>query len=316
MCYFTRLESKGKNLLRSLRARAADRMLVALFRLFSRLPLPVLHGLGVAAGWLVYLTAPRYRRHLRTNIRQAGFGEHLREAIGEAGKNALELPFIWCADPQRVMRSIRVEHWDIVDAAREAGKGIVFLTPHLGCFEISAQFAATRMPLTVMYRPPKQAALKPLIEDARARHNLSLAPANLSGVRTLLKVLRRGGATGILPDQVPQQGEGVWADFFGKPAYTMTLPAKLAGLADAAIIIAFAERLPRGRGYLLHLQSFALNSTDAPEQQARAINTAMENIIATRPAQYFWSYNRYKIPAGTELPPPATNQDKNNEVAS
>ncbi len=292
-------------------------MLVALFRLFSHLPLPILHALGVAAGWLVYLTSPRYRRHLRTNITQAGFGKHLHQAIGEAGKNALELPFIWCANPQRVMRSIRAEHWDIVDAAREAGKGIVFLTPHLGCFEISAQFAATRMPLTVMYRPPKQAALKPLIEDARARHNLSLAPANLSGVRALLKVLRRGGATGILPDQVPQEGEGVWADFFGKPAYTMTLPAKLAGMADAAIIIAFAERLPRGQGYQLHLQPFTLDTSGTAEQQARAINAAMETIIATRPAQYFWSYNRYKIPAGATLPPQAaSSSNTTDEVAS
>ena len=277
-------------------------MLVLLFRLLSFLPLPILHAIGVAAGWVVYLASPRYRRHLRNNIRQAGFEQHLNAAIGEAGKNILELPFIWCANPDRVLRSGRIENWAAVEAARAKGKGIVFLTPHLGCFEISAQLASVHEPMTVMYRPPKQAALKPLIEGARARTNLSLAPANLSGVRSLFKVLKRGGAIGILPDQVPHNGEGVWADFFGKPAYTMTLPGKLAEMAGAAIVLAYAERLPFGKGYVLHMSTFELAPELSPQQQAEAINAAMEKLIAHCPAQYFWSYNHYKVPAGVESP--------------
>lgn len=277
-------------------------MLVSLFRLLSHLPLPLLHALGTAAGWIVYLCSPRYRKHLQANIRQAGFERHLHAAIAEAGKNVFELPFVWCAEPARVLNTVQVENWQVVEQARAAGKGIVFLTPHLGCFEVSAQLAASRLPLTVLYRPPKQAALKPLIEDARARYNLALAPANLAGVRSLFKVLKRNGVIGLLPDQVPQNGEGVWADFFGKPAYTMTLPGKLAQMTEAAIILAFAERLPRGRGYLLHLSPFTLPPELSPEQQARAINSAMEGLIAGCPAQYFWSYNHYKVPSGVTPP--------------
>lgn len=286
-------------------------MLVLLFRLLSYLPLPVLHALGVAAGWLVYLASPRYRTHLRNNIHQAGLGQHLSAAIGEAGKNVLELPFIWCAAPERVLRSGRIENWAVVEAARAKGKGLLFLTPHLGCFEISAQLASEHEPMTVMYRPPKQAALKPLIEGARARTNLSLAPANLSGVRSLFKVLKRGGAIGVLPDQVPQNGEGVWADFFGKPAYTMTLPGKLAEMTDAAIVLAYAERLPRGKGYVLHMSSFELPAGLSPQQQATAINAAMEKLILRCPAQYFWSYNHYKVPSGV-TPPDAQSDGKEN----
>ncbi|GGI19860.1 lysophospholipid acyltransferase family protein [Oxalicibacterium faecigallinarum] len=286
-------------------------MLVLLFRLLSYLPLPVLHALGVAAGWLVYLASPRYRKHLRNNIHQAGLGQHLSAAIGEAGKNVLELPFIWCAAPERVLRSGRIENWAVVEAARAKGKGLLFLTPHLGCFEISAQLASVHEPMTVMYRPPKQAALKPLIEGARARTNLSLAPANLSGVRSLFKVLKRGGAIGVLPDQVPQNGEGVWADFFGKPAYTMTLPGKLAEMTDAAIVLAYAERLPRGKGYVLHMSSFELPTGLSPQQQATAINAAMEKLILRCPAQYFWSYNHYKVPSGV-TPPDAQSDGKEN----
>lgn len=163
--------------------------------------------------------------------------------------------------------------------------------------------------MTVLYRPPRKKALKPLIEQARARPGLSLAPANLSGVRTLLKALRQGEPIGLLPDQVPQNGEGVWADFFGKPAYTMTLPAKLHQMSGAPIILAYVERLPRGRGYVLRLAPFEQPLGETPEEQARAINAAMEQLIARCPAQYFWSYNRYKTPAG--VPAPAQQKKEN-----
>lgn len=277
-------------------------MLVPLFRLLSLLPLPVLHAIGVATGWAVYLASGTYRRRLQENIRQAGFDQHLSAAIGEAGKNILELPFVWCAHPARVLKTLQINDWELVQNALDAKRGIIFLTPHLGCFEISAQGAASRSPLTVLYRPPRQQALKPLIEDARARQNLALAPANLSGVRTLFKTLKRGGSIGLLPDQVPQNGEGVWADFFGKPAYTMTLPAKMNQMSGAPIILAYAERLPRGKGYSLHFLPFSMAADLTPEQQARAINTAMEQLIARCPTQYLWSYNHYKIPAGVAAP--------------
>jgi KDO2-lipid IV(A) lauroyltransferase len=278
-------------------------MLVTLFRLLSRLPLPVLHLLGAALGWLVYLVSPSYRNRLKNNIERAGFADHASSAVAEAGKSVLELPFIWFAAPQRVLKSATIENWDLVQKALDAGQGIIFLTPHLGCFEISAQAVAAKTPLTVLYRPPRKAALKPLVEGARGRPNLFLAPANLSGVRTLLKTLKQGRLIGLLPDQVPQHGEGVWADFFGKPAYTMTLSAKLHQMSGAPIILAYAERLPRGRGYLLRFAPFEQNLGTTPEQQARAINAAMEQLIARCPAQYFWSYNRYKTPAGASAPP-------------
>ncbi len=274
-------------------------MLVTLFRLLSRLPLPLLHLLGTVLGWLVYLVSPSYRNRLKDNIGRAGYLPQLSAAIAEAGKNVLELPFVWCAPQEKVLRTAVVENWDLVQTALDAKRGIIFLTPHLGCFEILAQGFAARSPLTVLYRPPRKQALKPLIEGARARHNLALAPANLSGVRALLKVLKQGGSIGLLPDQVPQQGEGVWADFFGKPAYTMSLPAKLQRMTGATVILAYAERLPRGAGYVLHFVPFEQALGDTPEQQ---INASMEQLITRCPAQYFWSYNRYKTPAGIARP--------------
>jgi len=277
-------------------------MLVPIFRFLSIFPLSFLHALGAALGWVVYLSSPSYRRRMRANMTQAGYAQHLSAAVAEAGKSIVELPFIWCADPKRVSRHATDENWAVVQTELDAGRGIVFLTPHLGCFEIVAQEIALRTELMVMYRPPKKEALKPLIEGARARDNLLLAPATMSGVRMLAKFLKKGKPIGLLPDQVPQEGEGVWAKFFGRDAYTMTLPAKLAQLGDATIIVTYAERLPGGKGYVIRFVPFDRTLDGDAAQQAQAINSAMERLIARNPSQYYWSYNRYKVPAGITAP--------------
>ena len=283
-------------------------MLVILFRLLSHLPLSILHRIGALAGSIVYRCSGSYRRRLNAHLSRAKLDRHLSAAIEESGKNIFELPFIWCAAPNKVLATATVQGWSVVQNAIDQGKGIIFLTPHLGCFEIIAQVIASRIPLTALYRPPRQSALKPLIEGARRRPNLSLAPANLRGVRVLLKTLKNGGAIGLLPDQVPQNGEGVWADFFGTPAYTMTLPAKLQLMTGAPIVVSYAERLPAGAGFEVRFAAFDGELTNDAQQQARAINAAMEELIRHCPAQYFWGYNRYKAPPGVSRPPSAESE--------
>lgn len=285
-------------------------MLVKLFRFLSRFPLPVLHGLGFFLGWLVYLASPSYRNRLKANIDRAGYAGYRYTAISESGKSILELPFVWCAPPARVLPTAIVEDWEPAQAALDAGRGVIFLTPHLGCFEIIAQIVAVKYPVTALYRPPRKEALKPLMEQTRARRNLTLAPATLGGVRMLLKALKKGEVVGLLPDQVPSNGEGVWADFFGTPAYTMTLPAKLQQMSGAPIILAYAERMPRGRGYVIRFVRFEEAWGETVEQQARAINVAMEKLIARCPAQYFWSYARYKTPSGVNAAPSHAGTNK------
>jgi KDO2-lipid IV(A) lauroyltransferase len=269
-------------------------MLLRAFQILAWLPLPLMHAFGAAVGWLTYASSHAYRRRMRLNLKQAGYLPQLHQAIAESGKNLLELPFIWCGDSSRVLRAAKVHEWQIAQSAIDGGKGVIFLTPHLGCFEIIAQVIASRAPLTALYRPPRMAMLEPLLEKARERDGLALAPANLSGVRTLLKTLRKGGAVGLLPDQVPRAGEGVWTKFFGKPAYTMTLPAKLAQMSGATIILSYAERLSYGKGYAVHFVPFERQLIGTPEQQAGIMNAAMEDLIARCPSQYFWSYNRFK----------------------
>ena len=224
-------------------------------------------------------------------------------AIANAGKSSLELPKIWLRPLEEAAgRVTRISGWELVEAATAAGKGIVYLTPHLGCFEVTAQYLSTHAPVTVLYRPPKQAWLQTMIETGRARAQLHIAAADMGGVRALLKALKRGEAVGMLPDQAPKVGEGVWVDFFGKPAYTMTLAARLTE-TGAVVIMVWAERLPGGAGYHFHLQAPTQPISGNTGERAVQISHEIECLIRQCPEQYLWGYNRYKRPRGVEAPP-------------
>lgn len=278
--------------------------MVFLFRMLGRLPLAVLHPLGALLGWLVYLLSPTYRRHLSDNLAQAGLPASLRLAVAAGtGRQMLELARIWMRPLDEANALVReVVGWEHVEAARAAGKGIVFLTPHLGCFEITAQYLSSLGDITVLYRPPKSALVQQLIQMGRRRQHLHLAPADLSGVRSLIKALKKGDMVGLLPDQAPKNGEGAWLKFFGRYAYTMTLAARLTE-TGAVALMTWGERLPGGRGYRIHFappsEPFAGNTIERAQQ----INHQVERLVLACPTQYLWGYNRYKRPAGADRPP-------------
>lgn len=281
--------------------------MISVFRLLNYLPLAWLHRLGAVAGWFSWLFSPTYRRNMRENMVQAlgeeGERRARRAAIASAGKTSLELPRIWLRTVEEAAALVvRVSGWDAVEAAVKEGKGIVYLTPHLGCFEVTAQYLSTYAPITALYRPPKQAWLQKMIEVGRVRKQMHLAAADLAGVRTLLKALKRGEAVGILPDQTPRKGEGRWLDFFGRPAYTMTLAARLSE-SGATVIMMWAERLPGGAGFHFHLRLPSQPIAGTLEERAQQINREIEALILECPGQYLWGYNRYKRPRGVEAPP-------------
>jgi KDO2-lipid IV(A) lauroyltransferase len=282
----------------------------------SRRPLRLLHALGAALGWLTYALSPSYRSRLRANAALAAVGvAERRAAVAEAGRMTMELPRLWLRPRERpIADPVRWEGEALVHAALEAGRGLVLLTPHMGSFEVCAQAYAERFgtvqPITVLYRPARNAWLRELEETARARPHLATAPATLAGVRLLIRALRRGETVGLLPDQVPPEGMGVWAPFFGQPAYTMTLAAKLVRQTGCAVLTIWGDRLPRGAGYVVRVGPLAAPLAEAAalpadEQaaavaDATAINRSMQALIAARPAQYLWGYHRYKQPRQQE----------------
>ncbi len=271
-----------------------------LFRVFALLPLPVLHAVGAALGWVSFLVSGTYRRRFAENAWQGGYRlTQVRRAVAEAGKLVAELPRLWFGAAVAL-------HWDeaeLIDQARARGRGIVFLTPHLGCFEATAQgYAARYGRITVLYRPARKPWLRDLVDSSRGRANLATAPTTLAGVKQMLKALKAGEAVGLLPDQVPPEGLGVWAPFFGRPAYTMTLSARLAQQTGATVLLAWGERLPWGRGYRIRLRPWPAELAGDAAVAAAQVNAEMERLIRECPQQYLWGYARYKTPAGKRAP--------------
>ena len=279
-----------------------------LIRWLAGRSLRTLHALGVLLGGLAYVLSPTYRRRLAAHVAQAGLGPAVRRAAAaSAGRMVAELPWLWLRPADRPLGgTVQWQGAELLEAALAARRGTVVLTPHLGCFEVCAQAIAERFgercPLTVMYRPARQPWLRAVIEASRARPGLLTQPASLAGVRQMIRALRRGEAVGLLPDQVPPQGMGVWAPFFGRPAYTMTLAARLVQQTGAALVLMWGERLPGGAGYRLHVQPAPALPTVADNDEAlqvacaTTLNQAMEQLILQCPGQYLWGYHRYKEP--------------------
>jgi KDO2-lipid IV(A) lauroyltransferase len=278
-----------------------------IFRFLARLPLPLMQRLGSVLGWLVWWFSPSYRRSFKANVQKAGVAwRDARPAVAAIGSMVAELPWVWMRPHSATLDGLvkwdGAEHFE---AAMQAGKGVIIMSPHIGAWEIGAQAIAEKFgpaygPMIALFRPARKAWLEPLVANARTRPYLDSAPTSLAGVRTLIRALRNGGYTAILPDQVPPLGQGVWAPFFGRDVYTMTLLAKLAQQTGAQVIMTWCERLPAGQGFCMHMRPFdAPEMTDAaasPEKAAAAVNRGVERMVLAAPGQYMWGYARGKQP--------------------
>lgn len=266
---------------------------------FAKLPLALIHHLGAGLGWLVTFLVPKFLHRIENNLRQSGLctdeiilKQTIKQNIKESGKAVLETLMIWFRDYAQLKPLFYgCTGWQHVETGLASGKGLIFLTPHLGCFEITSLYYGQFHPITVLFRQPRQSWLLPFITAGRQRGKVILAPANSQGVKQLLQALKRNEAIGILPDQAPLTGEGEWAPFFGRPAYTMTLASKLAQKTGAQVLMAFGERLSGGRGYIVHIKSLPSGAIATPT----LLNNAIEVQISQCAAQYLWIYDRYKI---------------------
>ncbi len=288
--------------------------MLLLFRFLSLFPLTFLHALGGALGWLVWAGSPRYRAQFRANVAQAGLTfEAAQPAILEAGRFVAELPKLWmrpqnesCLD--NVSFKVTFEGQAHAQEAFGQGKGVIFFGPHCGSFELGPQALAELYgPMTAIYRPARKPWLAAIEQATRQRPLLTVVPASLSGIRLMHKTLKANQAVALLTDQVPPEGLGVWAAFFGKPAYTMTLAARLALQSGAVLLPVSCERLSGGRGYAIKIwppvdlrtvNNTGLDGATKPDllTVVTRINAAIEAIVLSQPSQYLWGYARYKTP--------------------
>src|SRR5262245_56560520 len=280
-------------------------MLQSLLDLYARLPMWWFHRSGYLAGWLTYWFARVESGHWRNNLRLSGafsnedeYRTLLKKSIYETGKTAVEWIKIWFAPRAEIERSIvACDGWNLIEEAHRDAKPIIFLMPHLGSIHMVMVYLGKRLPVTVLYRPPSVRWLEPYALEGGKRAGLSMAPTDLKGVEALLQALRRGEAIVLPPDQAPNSRGGVWADFFGRPAYTSTLPRKIQRATGATLISVFAERLPNAKGFHLHFEAVPSENFDETE-----LNRPIERLVLRCPSQYFWSYNRYKVPRQSKWP--------------
>ena len=282
--------------------------MLGLFQCLARLPLSWMQRLGAALGWLVWALSPTYRRNFKAHVKSAGIAwPQARPAIAAMGQMVAELPWSWMRAPD-VKLAPHIHEWqgaELFESAMQSGRGVIFITPHIGCWELGAQAVAERFspqfgPMVVLYRPARKAMLEAVVSKGRNRPGFVAVPTNTSGIRTLLRTLRSGGLVGLLPDQVPPKGQGVWVPFLGREVYTMTLLGKLAQQTGAAVLLSHCERLGIGKGFRIIIEQLNphefsdVNAT--PEQTASALNRGLEQLIRRLPGQYLWGYARDKQP--------------------
>jgi Kdo2-lipid IVA lauroyltransferase/acyltransferase len=290
--------------------RLQEHALGALVRLLAALPLRWNHALGGALGWLAWALPTRASRVARINV-DLCFPERdlawrrtvARRSLMEMGKAMTEAPWLWRAGPERLRQLAPTPTQSDLSAARPAGQALFLVAPHLGSWEFAGLHAATYGPMTSLYSP-----LVPVIDrwirEARASTGAQLAPATREGLRQLQAARDRGEMIGLLPDQSPRRATGEFAPFFGHPALTMTLlPRLLRGRKDL-VVFAFAERLPRGRGFRYHELAAGPEIFDPdPRRAAAEINRLVEILVRQCPEQYNWANKRFR-PAPDNAPDP------------
>lgn len=293
--------------------RPALAILYFLLRLTGRLPLRVLHGFGALLGRLLWWSGGKLRHHTEVNLAfvHTQYGERERQrtarrTLRETGKSVTEIAKIWGAGPERALALVReIDGEELFREALSSQRGLIVAAPHLGCWELLNFWLCSRTELAIVYRPPRHAALEPLLLKARGALNPEQVRAEGAGVRTLYKRLQAGGVVGILPDQQPKQGEGVFAPFFGVPALTMVLVSRLAQRTGATVLFAFAERLPRGQGFRIRFRAAPPEiGSDDLDCAVAALNRGVEDCVNLAFEQYQWHYKRFQFRPDPDEPNP------------
>lgn len=278
------------------------RVLGAVLGLAARLPFAWVQALGGGLGWLSAWIPNEHRAITRRNLELCfpELDERERRALEraslvESGRTLTETVAIWLGPPSRAHMVVEVEGETALRDALATGRGAVICSPHLGSWEMAGLYLGSRYPMTSMYRPPRKQAFEHIVRRARERTGARLVPTDAGGIRALYQGLKEGRLIGILPDQDPRDPDGAFAPFFGIQANTMTLVSRLAQKTGVPVFLTFAERLPRGRGFRLRIIP-APQGIDSPDldTSAAALNRGVEQCVRLAPAQYQWSYKRFR----------------------
>lgn len=268
------------------------------------LPLSVSQFIGRQFGKFLYRgQRSRVFQVSKTNIDLcfSNRDEQFRESLLEnslvhtcMGYAEMGMSWLW---PTRfsLAKIVSVKGEDVFQQAIAEGKGVIIVAPHIGNWEILNLYTSKNYSITVLYKPPKIKFFDWLIHRMRKRLGSDMAPANGKGVKKLMQKLRASGVVGILPDQEPDEGSGMFSPFFGRPAYTMTLLSQLAIKTGCKVVTGAAIRQPQGDGYIIEFTAVdeQINNKDL-NQSVAALNNAVEDLALKYPEQYQWEYKRFR----------------------
>jgi KDO2-lipid IV(A) lauroyltransferase len=277
-------------------------LLYLLLRLVSLFPLRTVHAMGAWIGRRSLRSHSRSARYSAVNLRltrpelsEAGRADLLLRTMEESGKSVTEVAAIWGGGAEKSLGMVRdVVGGELFAEALASGKGVIVAAPHLGCWELLNYWLCSKTPMAILYRPPRIHAIEALLRKVRGKLAPEQVRAEGAGVRTLFKRLGAGGTVGILPDQKPREGEGEFAPFFGVDALTMVLLPRLAARTGATVLFSFAERLPDGEGFRIHVLP-APEGIDSADLKiaCTALNRGVERCVERAFPQYQWHYKRY-----------------------
>ena len=265
----------------------------------SILPLRANHFLGSLIGKFIYHFNSDAKRVSIQNIAlcfpelsQQERDALVKQSLIETGKGLTESGLVWNEsfndNAKYIRRFIGKEHLDSTEKT-------ILLTPHIGCWEITGRVIACDRALTFLYKPLNKSGQDAYLFERRNQGNLTMASADRSGVLKLQRAMAKGHLIGILPDQDPGKEGGLMAPFFNQSVNTMTLLAKLTKKNNAKVIILWAKRLDKGRGFDLIAEPIdILSGAKNIFEQVSKMNSAIEALVRQCPEQYLWSYRRFK----------------------
>ena len=278
-------------------------LIIYFLKLLSFFPLVFLHHLGSLIGRLLFIFPNKAKAITQANIQHCfpnkttqAQQQLIKQSLIEMGKTFTESAAIWFWPKEKLAALLNDSPSSaMLKEAVQQNQGAIILAPHLGAWEICGLYCVQLHALTAMYRPPRLAELEPILLRGREQLGIKLAPTDAQGIRILSRALKNKECIAILPDQDPGKNGGVFVPFFDQPANTMTLVSRLAMKSKAPVFFIYAERLPKGKGYLMHCEQAPKALTHGSlEESVAAMNQMVEHCVQQLPTQYQWSYKRFK----------------------
>jgi KDO2-lipid IV(A) lauroyltransferase len=272
---------------------------LGLLRLVAPLPLWLQMPLGIGLGKLIRRLPLSWIRIARRNIelclpelsmsQQAELLDRHCESLGMA---LFETATTWYCDDARILRHAEVVGLEHLKAALAKGHGAIMIGGHITTIEIATRILSAVVPISAVYRPPKNEVLAKAMLASFQTNGIPIA---YDDIRLMIRVLRKNGVVWYAPDQSYRNKGAAMVDFFGIPAATTTATTRLAQISHAAVLTYFPERLPGNKGYRVTIGPAFENFPGAdPIDDVERFTKLLEAHIRRVPEQYLWVHRRFK----------------------